>query len=153
MMNLPQSGEEAKGPGRGLWRAAWAAVGSGVAGVFLGVLAMGSSGSDGALIQGALIFGVVGMAISLGILVIAIVARFRYPGELLGQLSVLLPIPFLLVQPLCYFQALGLGLGGDTAAAAFYGYLAWTSLILAAVTFIGGVVAAIRSRGPSEGVK
>lgn len=100
--------------------------------------------------QGALIFGLLGMAISLGILGIAIVARSRYPGESLGQLSVLLPIPFLLVQPLCYFQALGLGLGGDTTASNSYGHLALTSLILAPVTFIGGVVAAIRSRGPGK---
>ena len=100
--------------------------------------------------QGALIFGLLGMAISLGVLLIAIVARSRYPGGLLGQLSVLLPIPFLLVQPVCYFQALGLGLGGDTAASDHYGALGLTSLILAPVTFIGALVAGIRSRGPSK---
>jgi len=156
MTNAPKSGEEAQGPGKRLRRAAWAAVASGLAGVFLVLLAiMGSLRSEhsyDALMQGALFFGLLGMAISLGIMLTAIVARSRYPGGLLGQLSVLLPIPFLLVQPVCYFQALGLGLGGDLAASDRYGYLGFTSLILAPIIFIVGLIAAIRSRGHSEGV-
>jgi hypothetical protein len=154
MTNSPKAGENPQGPGRGLRRAAWAAVASGAAGGFLVVLAfMGSFRSEGiydGLMQGALILGLLGMAISLGVLVIAIAARSRYPGGLLGQLSVLLPLPFVLVQPVCYFQTLGLGLGGDTTASAFYGHLGLASIILAPVTFIVGLVAAIRARGPSE---
>jgi len=154
MTDSDKAGSEAQGPGKRLRGAAWAAVASGVVAVALvGLAILGSLGSSegyAALLQGALILHLLGMAVSLGILAVAIVARSRYPGGLLGQLSVLLPIPFLLVQPLCYFQALGLGLGGDTAASEFYGRLALISLILAPVTFIGGIVAGIRSRGPSK---
>jgi len=151
MTELQNSEENANASGKGLRRAAWTGVASGVGGLVLVGLAI--LGSDDTLMLGALALGILGNALSLGVLGIALVARSRYPGEVIGQVSVLLPIPFVLILPVCYFEALGRGLGGDTAASNFYGTVGSISLILAPVTFIAGLVAGIRSRGPSNGVK
>lgn len=157
MTELQDSGEDVSTPGKGLRRAAWTGVASGVSGVVLfGLAILGSLRSESAydtLMHGALALGLLGNALSLGVLGIALCARSRYPGEVIGQVSVLLPIPFVLILPVCYFEALGRGLGGETAASNFYGTVGSISFILAPVTFIVGLVAGIRSRGPSNGVK
>jgi hypothetical protein len=87
------------------------------------------------------------MALSAGTLVIALVRGPRYPKEAIENLGSTLLLPYILIQPLCYFEVLGLGLGGDMIRSGYYGTLSLTAIILIPVTFFGLLFASRRARG------
>jgi hypothetical protein len=137
-------------PGRKIRRAAWIAVVFGIASVVLtGIGIFGSSGSrflGQSLLQLALVSGLLGEALSLGVLGTAIFRRSRCGGQVIGQVSAQIPIPFVLILPVCYFQAMGLGLGGEEAASNFYGSIGTVSFCLAPITFIVALVVGTRTK-------
>ncbi|HVE42453.1 MAG TPA: hypothetical protein VNM14_21390 [Planctomycetota bacterium] len=98
-------------------------------------------------LQWGLIFGLLGIALSFASLLVALVGGPCYPSGTVQSLGALLIPPYILIQPVCYIEGLGYGLGGDTVRAGYYGYLSLASLILIPVTFLGLLFASRRSRG------
>ncbi len=112
-----------------------------------GAAAARSPSTEEAIVQGGQAFMLLGMLLSIGTLLTAIVAAPRYPKETLQHLGWPLMLSFLLLLPLCYFQMLGYGLGGETARSNFYGNLGTLAFILIPVTFLGLLWASRRAGG------
>jgi hypothetical protein len=87
-----------------------------------------------------------GMALSLGTVLVGIAAGHRSAGETLVDRSPSLLLPYVLIQPLCWFQAMGLGLGGDSRGGGSYGFLSLTAIVLGAMTFVVILWKHLRSR-------
>jgi len=147
MTTSPESAENPRPSSKGLSRAAHLALLVSVFGVGLDVLsAMARDRSGKTILNWGLVLGLLGMTISLGTLLVGIAAGRRSAGETLVDRSPSLLLPYLLIQPACYFQAMGLGLGGDVERANSYGLFSMTAIILGAMTFVGILWKHLRTR-------
>jgi hypothetical protein len=147
MTPSPESGEQPPASAKGLSRAAHLALLVSVLGAGLDVQAVMAHERAGDSIQRwGLGLGMLGMALSLGTVLIGIAAGHRAAGETLVDRSPSLLLPYLLIQPLCWFQAMGLGLGGDSRGGGSYGFLSLTAIVLGAMTFVVILWKHLRSR-------
>ncbi len=96
--------------------------------------------------QVGLVLNLAGIASSIGTVTAGILAGRARVGETLVDRSPSLLLPYLLIQPVCYFEVLGEGLGGNIEGSNRYGYLGSTALILGAVTFVAILWSYLRSR-------